>query len=107
MAIIALSAVVVTGFVGQISLMQMAFAGIGGFMVSKLAVNAGIPFPWPIILAALVAVPVGSCSACPAVRVRGINLAVVTLGAAVAMSAVVFQNADWTGGVEGSQVPSP
>jgi ABC-type branched-subunit amino acid transport system permease subunit len=43
----------------------------------------------------------------PAVRVRGINLAVVTLGAAVAVSAVVFQNADWTGGVNGSQVPSP
>ncbi|NUT54608.1 MAG: ABC transporter permease [Thermoleophilia bacterium] len=105
--IIALSAVVVTGFVGQISLMQMAFAGIGGFMVSKLGVNAGIPFPWPIILAALTAVPVGVLLGLPAVRVRGINLAVVTLGAAVAVSAVVFQNADWTGGVNGSQVPSP
>jgi ABC-type branched-subunit amino acid transport system permease subunit len=105
--IIALSAVVVTGFVGQISLMQMAFAGIGGFMVSKLGVNAGIPFPWPIILAALVAVPVGVVLGLPAVRVRGINLAVVTLGAAVAVSAVVFQNAHWTGGVSGSQVPSP
>ncbi len=105
--IIALSAVVVTGFVGQISLMQMAFAGIGGFMVSKLGVNAGIPFPWPILLAALVAVPVGIVLGAPAVRVRGINLAVVTLGAAVAVSAVIFQNAKWTGGVSGSQVPSP
>jgi ABC-type branched-subunit amino acid transport system permease subunit len=105
--IIALSAVVVTGFVGQISLMQMAFAGIGGFMVSKLGVNAGIPFPWPIVLAALCAVPVGVLLGLPAVRIRGINLAVVTLGAAVAVSAVVFQNADWTGGVSGSQVPSP
>ncbi len=105
--IIALSAVVVTGFVGQISLMQMAFAGIGGFMVSKLGVDLGIPFPWPIILAALVAVPVGVILGLPAVRVRGINLAVVTLGAAVAVSAVVFQNANWTGGVEGSQVPAP
>jgi branched-chain amino acid transport system permease protein len=105
--IIALSVVVITGFVGQISLMQMAFAGIGGFMVSKLGVNFGIPFPWPIILAALVAVPVGVLLGLPAVRVRGINLAVVTLGAAVAVSAVVFQNAGWTGGVSGSQVPSP
>ena len=105
--IIALSAVVVTGFVGQISLMQMAFAGIGGFMVSKLGINAGIPFPWPIILAALCAVPVGVLLGLPAVRVRGINLAVVTLGAAVAVSAVVFQNAKWTGGVNGSQVPVP
>jgi ABC-type branched-subunit amino acid transport system permease subunit len=50
---------------------------------------------------------VGILLGLPAVRVRGINLAVVTLGAAVAVSAVVFQNADWTGGVNGSQVPSP
>jgi ABC-type branched-subunit amino acid transport system permease subunit len=105
--IIGLSVVVVTGFVGQISLMQMAFAGIGGFLVSKLGTNLGIPFPWPILIAALAAVPVGVLLGLPAVRVRGINLAVVTLGAAVAVSAVVFQNADWTGGVSGSQVPSP
>lgn len=105
--IIALSVVVVTGFVGQISLMQMAFAGIGGFIVSKLGTNAGIPFPWPILLAALTTVPIGILLGLPAVRVRGINLAVVTLGAAVAVSAVVFQNAAWTGGVNGSQVPSP
>jgi branched-chain amino acid transport system permease protein len=105
--VIALSAVVVTGFVGQISLMQMAFAGIGGFMVSKLGHNLGIPFPWPIVLAALIAVPVGVLLGLPAVRVRGLNLAVVTLGAAVAVSAVVFQNAAWTGGANGSQVPSP
>jgi ABC-type branched-subunit amino acid transport system permease subunit len=52
-------------------------------------------------------VPVGVLLGLPAVRVRGINLAVVTLGAAVAVSAVVFQNANWTGGVNGSQVPSP
>ena len=51
--------------------------------------------------------PVGVLLGLPAVRVRGINLAVVTLGAAVAVSAVVFQNAKWTGGVDGSQVPSP
>jgi branched-chain amino acid transport system permease protein len=105
--IIGLSVVVVTGLVGQISLMQMAFAGIGGFLVSKLGTNLGIPFPWPIVLAGLATVPVGVLLGLPAVRVRGINLAVVTLGAAVAVSAVVFQNADWTGGVAGSQVPSP
>src|SRR6476661_3099666 len=105
--IIGLSVVVVTGLVGQISLMQMAFAGIGGFLVSKLGTNLGIPFPWPILLAGLATVPVGVLLGLPAVRVRGINLAVVTLGAAVAVSAVVFQNADWTGGVAGSQVPSP
>jgi ABC-type branched-subunit amino acid transport system permease subunit len=105
--ILALSVVVVTGFIGQISLAQMAFAGVGGFAVSKFAVDLGIPFPLPILLGMLVAVPIGVVLGLPALRVRGINLAIVTLGAAVAISGVVFQNADWTGGARGSEVPSP
>ncbi|MFI5427095.1 hypothetical protein [Aeromicrobium sp. UC242_57] len=35
MVMLALSVVIVTGYVGQISLMQMAFAGIAAFVVSK------------------------------------------------------------------------
>jgi ABC-type branched-subunit amino acid transport system permease subunit len=105
--ILALSVVVVTGFIGEISLAQMAFAGVGGFAVSKFAVDLGIPFPLPILLGMLVAVPIGVVLGLPALRVRGINLAIVTLGAAVAISGVVFQNADWTGGGRGSEVPSP
>lgn len=107
MTILALSVVVVTGFVGQISLMQMAFAGIAAFVVSKVAVEMGIPFPLPIIIAAIIVVPVGVLLGLPALRVRGISLAVVTLGAAVAISSFVFGNVAWTGGVDGSQVPSP
>ena len=106
-AIAALSVVVVTGFVGQMSLMPMTFAGLGALLVSKFAANWGIPFPWPLIMSALVAVPIGVILGLPAVRVRGINLAVVTIGAAVAVNAMVFQNGDWTGGASGSQVPSP
>ncbi len=105
--IIALSLVVVTGFVGQASLVPMTFAGVGAFLVSKLAHNLGIPFPWSILLAAAAAVPFGVLIGLPALRVRGINLAVVTLGAAVAIDSVVFHNLSWTGGVEGSPVPSP
>ena len=61
--VVALSIVVVTGFVGQISLMQMAFAGISGFFTSVFAVDAGLPFPLPVVLATLVALPSESCSA--------------------------------------------
>ena len=104
-AVIALSLVVVTGYVGQISLAQMAFAGVGGFAVSKLGWDWGVPFPLTIVLAALVAVPIGAVIGLPALRVRGINLAIVTLGAAVAVSSMVFGNSDWTGGVTGSRVP--
>ena len=42
---ICLSYVVITGFVGQVSLMQVALAGASGFVVSHLAQDAGIGFP--------------------------------------------------------------
>ncbi|MCZ7528743.1 MAG: hypothetical protein M5U14_21650 [Acidimicrobiia bacterium] len=45
-AVVCLSLVVLTGYVGQISLAQMALAGIAGFALSKLADGAGIPFPF-------------------------------------------------------------
>jgi branched-subunit amino acid ABC-type transport system permease component len=106
-AIIALSLVVLTGFVGQISLMQMTFAGIGGLFTAKFASNWGIPFPLPIVMAAIVAAPIGAVLGSPALRVRGLSLAIVTLGAAVAIDAVIFQNGTISHGNEGLEVPSP
>ena len=44
-ALMALSLVVVTGFVGQISVVQLALAGAAGFTISHMAVNVGIRFP--------------------------------------------------------------
>ncbi len=106
-AIIALSLVVVTGYVGQISLAQMTFAGVGAFAVSKLAEENGVPLIASIFLAALIAVPVGVLIGLPALRVRGVNLAIVTIGAAVAIDSFVFQNTDWSGGLDGLRVPEP
>lgn len=103
----ALSVVIVTGFVGQTSIMPMTFAGIGGLLTSKFAENMHVPFPFPIILAAICMVPIGVILGLPALRVRGLNLAVVTIGAAVAVNAVLFLNDAWTGGTTGSLVPSP
>jgi branched-chain amino acid transport system permease protein len=102
-----LSVVVVTGFVGQTSLMPMTFAGIGGLLTSKFAQELGLPFPVPLLLAAVCAVPIGVVLGLPALRVRGLNLAVVTIGAAVAVSSVLFANASYTGGLVGSLVPAP
>ena len=44
-AIMALSLVVITGYVGQISVIQLSLAGAAGFTVSHMAVNFGITFP--------------------------------------------------------------
>lgn len=106
-AVIALSIVVLTGFIGQISLAQMAYAGAAGFTLAKLATDADIPFPIAPILAAGVAALLGIVVGLPSLRVRGINLAIVSLGLSVAVVEVWFKNPDWTGGFDGSSVPEP
>jgi branched-chain amino acid transport system permease protein len=105
--VICLSLVVLTGFVGQISLFQMTLAGVAGFSMSKLAVEHGIAFPFGPLLGAAVAVAFGLLAAIPALRVRGVNLAIVTLAAAVAVESLVFKHPTWAGGVDGAPVPPP
>jgi branched-chain amino acid transport system permease protein len=92
MAIISLSLVLLTGFAGQVSLAQAAFAGTGGFVMSRLATAAHIAFPFSLLLGALAASAVGVLIAVPALRVRGTQLAVVTLAAAVAVERFIFGN---------------
>ncbi len=104
---IALSVVVLTGYVGQVSLAQMSLAGIGGFMLGHISTSWHIGFPWSLILAGLCAVPIGLVIGLPALRLRGVNLAVVTLGFAAAMDAVLFTNLSFTGGTAGLPIPAP
>jgi branched-chain amino acid transport system permease protein len=103
-ALLALSLVVLTGFVGQISLAQAAFAGTAGFVVSKL--GTGLPFPLPLLVGALAATGLGLLVGVPALRVRGVHLAVVTLAAGVAIEQFVFQNPALAGS-QGNLVPDP
>ena len=64
-----------------------------------------MPFPLSIIAAALIVAPIGVALGLPALRLRGLSLAVVTLGAAIAVDAVFFQNTGWTNGDNGTHVP--
>ncbi len=106
-ACIGLSLVVLTGYVGQVSLAQMSFAGIGGFMLGHISHGWGLGFPFSLIVAGLCAVPVGILIGLPALRLRGINLAVVTLGAAAAADALIFNIEGFTGGVSGLKIKPP
>ena len=103
--VIILSLVVIVGWVGQISLCQVGFTGIGAYATIRIANHLSIGFPFSIVLGALVAVPIGVLVGLPALRVRGVNLAVVTLGAGIALERMVFNNPSFTGGSDGSAVP--
>ena len=107
--VLALSLVVLTGFGGQTSLAQMAFAGFAGFAVSKLAMRWGVPFPVAPLLAAGLATVLGLLVGVPALRVRGTNLAIVTLAGSVAISEFLFKNPAFVGDAStgGAQIPHP
>jgi ABC-type branched-subunit amino acid transport system permease subunit len=106
-ACVALSVVVITGYVGQISLAQNAFAGISAFMVAHFGIWLGLGFPVALILAAFVAVAFGVIIGLPAVRVRGVNLAVATLAMAAALDALVFNSNWFSGSYNGMTVRVP
>jgi branched-subunit amino acid ABC-type transport system permease component len=105
-ALLALSVVVVTGFVGQISLAQLAFAGVSGFAVIRLD-EYGLPFPLAAILAAGISMVLGVLVGLPATRVRGMSLAITTLALAVAVEQLVLASPPFSGGPAGSSAPRP
>jgi sulfate-transporting ATPase len=97
-AVMILSIVVLTGYAGQISLAQWALAGVGALIAGRL-VRADLPIELAIVLGILLTIPVGLIFALPALRTRGVNLAVVTLGLGFLVSEVVFANPNYLGDV--------
>jgi sulfate-transporting ATPase len=105
--LVCLSVVVVTGLAGQLSLGQLAFAGIGGFVSSRLAQSAGLGFGPALVCGVAVAVPAGLLFAVPALRTRGVNLAIVTLGLGYAIDNILLLSPAYTGGYQGIVVKPP
>ncbi|WP_271223452.1 ABC transporter permease subunit [Streptosporangium carneum] len=84
---------VIVGRAGVMSLCQMSFAAIGAWVVLRLnlADAPGGFIVW-LVIGGLAAVPVGVAIGLPALRIRGVNLAVVTFGFAVAADIVLNAN---------------
>lgn len=89
-AALVISLVLLTGLSGQVSLMQMSFAGLGAVVLAKLP--GGIPWVIALGIAALVAGVVGGLVALPALRLRGLYLGLLTLAFAILMDNLVFGN---------------
>jgi ABC-type branched-subunit amino acid transport system ATPase component/ABC-type branched-subunit amino acid transport system permease subunit len=106
-AIVLLSIVVLTGYAGQLSLGQYAMAGFGAYVAGRLVAVFDLPFLVGLVAGVLAAIPLGVVFGLPAVRTRGLNLAIVTLGLGTTMELMLFNNRAYTGGVQGTQVGSP
>jgi ABC-type branched-subunit amino acid transport system ATPase component/ABC-type branched-subunit amino acid transport system permease subunit len=105
-AVILLSIVVLTGYAGQLSLAQFALAGVGAYVAGRLVSGAHVPMAVGMLAGVVAAVPIGLLFALPALRTRGVNLAVVTLGLGLAVYDILFNNPKYTGGVEGTNLPT-
>ncbi len=85
-SIIGVSLVVLSGWAGQISLGQFAFAGVGAAATASLMVHAHVE----ILVALALGGVAGALMAClvgiPALRFQGLYLAVITLAFAVPVS---------------------
>jgi len=103
-ATILLSIVVVTGYAGQISLAQYAFAGVGALIAGRLVATTSVPFEAALVIGVAGTVPIGLLFALPAVRTRGVKLAIITLGLGAAVDLMVFENPNYTGGLIGTNV---
>jgi branched-chain amino acid transport system permease protein len=90
LAIIALSLVPLVGYGGQISLAQMTFAGVGAVTMSHWQLGGPLETLLGLLAAAIVAGAVGALIALPALRLRGIYLALATMAFAVFMDRAVF-----------------
>jgi ABC-type branched-subunit amino acid transport system ATPase component/ABC-type branched-subunit amino acid transport system permease subunit len=100
LALIAASLVLLTGWVGQISLAQAAFVGIGAFVSALLTNKAGIQFPLNLPIAAAAAAAVAAVLGLVALRVRGLYLAVATLIFVWMANEYLFR-ASWLAGTGG------
>ncbi len=107
LGLVVLSIVVVTGYTGQLSLAQMALAGVGAWIAARLVATTGLPFWLAFLIGVAGAIPVGLIVGLPALRTRGMNLAVVTLGLAVVLENQIFASTSRTGGYTGTSVGSP
>ena len=115
------SLTVLVGFLGQISLVQWSISGLAAYAMIRLmadgtkirdtdfVTNTG--WGWPTILAffgaIVVAVICGLLIGLPALRIRGVQLAVVTIAAVIAIENLLLRNPPLMGDGSVSVNPTP
>ena len=101
LALVMLSVVVVTGYAGQASLAQFSLAGVGAWAAANVSHSHGWSFLPSLLAAIVVSAAIGSLLAAASLRIRGTNLALVTLAFGMTVYAVLLTR------TESIQVPTP
>ena len=88
--IIGISLVVLTGWGGQVSLGQVAFMGIGGAVSASVSSRLGWDLSIALLLGGVAGAVVAVVIGLPALRIKGLFLAVTTLAFAAATSSYLL-----------------
>ena len=97
----AVSVVMLTGWVGQVSLAQASFVGVAAYVTAMATRGLDLAFPLNMAVGIVAAGGTAALLGLVALRVRGLYLAVATLIFAWVTDAYLF-TASWMGGTGGS-----
>jgi branched-chain amino acid transport system permease protein len=89
---------ILVGFTGQISLGQGGFLAVGAFTSALLSGRAGLPIPLSVVAAVLVTAAAGAVVGLPALRLKGLYLAIATLASQQIIEFVIRRWSWLTGG---------
>lgn len=99
---------VINGYSGQFNIGHAGFFGIGAYASAILSIKLGLPFWVALPVSGVLASLVGLVVALPTLRLRGIYLAIVTLGASEIIRLIALNWQDLTGGPNGLRgIPAP
>jgi ABC-type branched-subunit amino acid transport system ATPase component/ABC-type branched-subunit amino acid transport system permease subunit len=95
-AVAALGLDVLIGRAGQLSLAQASFVGIGAFATIQ-AGGRGAPWPLAALCGIAATAVVSTIAGLPSLRIRGLQIAIVTLAMQIAAEKFVYSKANLTG----------
>lgn len=99
---------VINGYSGQFNIGHAGFFGIGAYTSAILSLQLKMPFWIALPISGLLAMIVGLIVALPTLRLKGIYLAIVTLGASEIIRLIALNWMSLTGGPNGLRgIPAP
>lgn len=106
-AVAVLSLNLLTGYTGQVSLGHSFFFAIGAYETAIILHGSDLPFVVPLVAAFVIAFVVGFLFGIPALRLRDVYLALVTVALAVVAPPVIKRFESITGGSQGINIDNP
>jgi branched-chain amino acid transport system permease protein len=106
-AVVALGLNMLLGYAGQFAFANAAFFGMGAYTTALAQVKLGLPFAAAWLAGGLLAAAVGAVVGLPALRLRGLYLAIVTLAFGEVTYWAMIHWSSLTGGASGLRAPSP